>query len=285
MTQHIAIIGTGLIGGSIALGLKKQLGNDVFLYGINSTLERSGEAKSKGIIDKELDSINTIPHEVTLIILATPVQTTIQLLNSLKDESSDCIIIDVGSTKQTICHNAPANFIGTHPMAGKEVSGFEHASADLFVGKPWIICPTPQTKETVVEKIKQLVQILQAVPVVMDAQTHDEVVAWASHLSLALSSIIIHTIKNQPTCKEIEQIASTGLRDTTRLASENPEMKRDIFMTNTSNIIFSLRSIQKEIDSFCQMLENRNSDEIYEFIKQTKKHRDDWIASRPDLTA
>jgi len=278
--KKIAIIGVGLIGGSIALGLKQHLGAKITILGSCNNIERTKKAKESGIIDEVID-LHAQPQglrSVTLIIIATPVGETIKLLELIsKIKIKNCLIVDVGSTKEFVINTANQflgpniSFIGTHPMAGSELSGFENADPNLFRNKPWIVCSNNHPI------ISELIDILGAKKILMDAKKHDELTSWASHLNLVSSSILINAIGKQKNWPEVAKIASTGFRDTTRLASSNVEMKKDIIFTNKKNIIGSLIKFQKEIEVFVKLLQNNDTFKISNYLSTAKTIRDNWI--------
>ncbi|MBI2611833.1 prephenate dehydrogenase/arogenate dehydrogenase family protein, partial [Candidatus Gottesmanbacteria bacterium] len=167
LPAKIAILGVGLIGGSIALGLKKRLGTKVAILGACSTPKRAKMALNKDTIDIAVADPQKMPQNVGLIILSAPISVNIRLLNSLKLPKS--LIIDVGSTKEAIYRRLPPHirFIGTHPMAGGEKAGFEHAAPDLFVGKPWIVCESHNARSSDVQIVNDLITILGGKKIVM----------------------------------------------------------------------------------------------------------------------
>lgn len=281
--RKIAVIGVGLIGGSIALGLKKQLGDKITIYGSCSSLKKSQQIKKEGIIDEILKN-KKIPHDLELLIIATPILTSQNIIKNLPlPNSSNCLVIDVGSTKKSICKlveqisNSNLSFIGTHPMAGKEKSGFENADPNLFKNKPWIICLTKKTKEGHLRLVKSLIKTLGTKPIIMEAKTHDKICAWASHLFLALSSILVSVIIKQNIRRKVSQIASTGFQDTTRLASHDAKMKKDILLTNKENVINCLLKVKEEIDDFIEILRENNGSRILNYLKEAKEIRDKWL--------
>lgn len=284
--HKIAIIGVGLIGGSIAVGLKEHFGRKITILGSCSDPQRAQLAKNKGIIDAVFPRNGRIGKDVELVIIATPVLAIQSVLKTLKTATSgDSLIMDVGSTKHSIRQLAEAvlpeklSFVGTHPMAGKEASGFEHADPHLFRNKSWIICPTKKTRKKDLYLLKQLITILGANPIIMDPATHDEIVAWASHIFLAMADILVGAAARQNAWKMIAKIASTGFRDTTRLASHNPEMKRDIILTNKENILRALVVIREEIDKFSCVLSDGRENKLLAYLTKTKQIRDQWITT------
>lgn len=284
--KKVAILGVGLIGGSIALGLKRHFGSKITILGSCNSIERAKEAKRLGIIDEIID-LHAQPlglRSVNLIVLAAPVGEIIKLLNMLsRINLGKCLIIDVGSTKEYIINAANQlldtniSFIGTHPMAGSEMSGFENASVNLFRNKPWLVCPSQNTVKGSIPVVTEIISALGAKPIMMDAVSHDVNSSWASHLSLITSSILVNLCAKQKNWDEIAQIASTGFRDSTRLASDNPNMKTDIVQTNRQNLIKCLKALNTEISSFLELLNKNNRQDILEYFQHAKVKRDEWI--------
>lgn len=287
--SKIAVIGVGLIGGSIALGLKQHFGSQITILGACSTTKRSKSAQRQGVIDETIDLYAQSQglRSADLIILATPVSKTIKLLKTIsKINVGSSLIIDVGSTKESVLNSAKklldanVSFMGTHPMAGSEMSGFENANPSLFRNKSWIVCndrlPTDKSKFTI---LKELIDILGAKIMIMPSKKHDQLVSWASHLNLVSSSIIIKAIGKHKDWSEIAKIASTGFRDTTRLASSDVGMKKDILISNKKNIIETLYILKNEIDLFIKLANKKDSIGITNYLSEAKFIRDEWIAN------
>ena len=283
--KKIAIIGVGLIGGSIALGLKKHFGSKINIFGLCRSAKRGKKAVESGIIDKAISDVKSIPSDIDLIIIATPISEILEILNRIaRIPLKSYLVFDVGSTKKIITDAAakilPKNalFIGTHPMAGSEMSGFENADPNLFRNKPWIVCSALPTTNRQLSTIKNLIDALGAKFILMNAKMHDGLTVWASHIFLAVSSILIGLITKKEAVKEIAKIASTGFRDTTRLASDNPKMKTDIFLTNKDNVINSLDCLIEEINYFKELLIRENEREVLHYLMNSKLQRDNWLA-------
>lgn len=283
----VAILGVGLIGGSIAMGLKKHFGSKITILGTCSSLKKAQIAQKRGVIDIAIDTNSQLPEDIQLVIIATPIQTILKILKLHSSNlSQNTLIIDVGSTKKTLIEKAQnmlpnkLSFIGTHPMAGSEMSGFENASVNLFRNKPWIVCNDQLSiNKSKFAILKTLIEILGAKMILMDAKVHDELTAWASHIFLVTSSILVKKVTMQRKWGEIAKIASTGFRDTTRLASDNPKMKTDIVLTNKINILKVLRNLKDEITDFSRLLEQNKQKAILEYFELTKKVRDGWLAN------
>lgn len=282
--KKIAVLGVGLIGGSIALGLKKQLGNNIHITGLCRTPQKSKDVLKNGLVDSVFDLTKPVPGSVEILIIAVPVTTILALMKVLyKKVSGKTLIIDVGSTKTEICrlagkiYGSKIRFIGTHPMAGSELSGYEHAGSNLFLNKPWIICPLKTTDRDSLDTVEALINLLGARPIIMTPGSHDRLVALASHLFLAVSSLLMTSVCGNNQWRKAAPLASTGLRDTTRLASGNPYIKTDIFLTNRKPLLDVLTGLKKEINLFSSYLKLGKRDKIESYLKKAKTERDLWL--------
>lgn len=278
LPRKIAIIGVGLIGGSIALGLKRHFGQKISISGSCKDPKRTKLALNKGIVNSVFDHHKLSP-QVRLIILAAPVSTNIKMLQKIVNKCrTGTLIIDVGSTKEIICNRAEnilpkgVFFLGTHPMAGKETSGFENASADLFKNKLWIICPTKKSRAKDIRLMKQLIKLFAAKPVILDPKLHDRIAAQTSHLPSLIACGLVNTV--------IAKITSTGFADTTRLASQNPKMMLDIVQTNKNNILFSLKLFQTKLKKLEQIISSDDSHQLMNYLLSAKRTRDTWMYTK-----
>jgi len=282
---NIAILGIGLIGGSIALGLKKRLDNRVSIIGMSQNINRAFKAKSLGMVDQVIPSMKEIPKNIDLVIISTPISVCINLLKRIgRNVRTDLIIIDTCSTKKTVVDTAEKclpeyiSFIGTHPMAGIEKQGFEFACPDLFINKPWIICPSRNSKKNDLSMVNDIINILEAKAVILDPVSHDKLSVLSSHLPLILGNILIGTILREHQWHNVEKIISTGFMDTTRLASDNPLLKSDIIRTNSQNIIDSLNKYKQELDYFIKLVQSDNRRKILSYLKNSKLRRDKLLS-------
>ena len=251
MFNTVAIIGLGLIGGSIARMLKKKNYEIVIrAYGRNPELLQG--AKEEGVVD-DIGSINKIDcSDVDLFIVATPVLSSIDLIHSLlssDDLKNEALIIDAGSVKQSIIdsiitHDRACQFIGCHPMAGSEKSGYQYSSHSLL-GNAWvIITPHDKNKESDIKKIEAFWKMLECNTIIIDAQLHDTRVAYSSHLPHIASTALVDSfdIGKNSTYSTIEPFIGKGFRDMTRLAGGKPDMWADIVLLNHGNIVNALDS-------------------------------------------
>ena len=234
---RIAIVGLGLIGGSIALAIKRRWPSAVI-----AAIDRQpvvDAALEMRIVDEGAVSLDAVAG-ATLVMLAAPVLQNVAAMKALPAHLEAAIVTDAGSTKRAM-EEAAADlpdglvYIGGHPLAGAAVSGVEAARPDLFDDRPWILTPSPRSSAGALEALSQFVSGLRAVPHVMDAETHDRLLAYISHLPQLAVSALMHVVGTHAGPEGLA-LAGRGLRDTTRLASSPAPAWRDIVATNGDNI-------------------------------------------------
>jgi prephenate dehydrogenase len=235
--QSIAIVGLGLIGGSIALAVRERWPASR-LVGVD-TAAVLAHAMGSGAIDRTVASVAALPA-VDLVILAAPVNQNIELLKQLAQRAEPAVITDVGGTKRAIVDAArtlPASstFVGGHPLGGAERGGFGFARPDLFAGRPWIFTPSGNGADASVTRLSELVSGFGAAPTIMDADQHDRVMAFVSHLPQLTASALMEVV-GRATAAGGVRLGGRGLVDTTRLASSPANVWRDICATNADAI-------------------------------------------------
>lgn len=285
--KKITIAGVGMIGGSIALGLKRILSSLVTIYGFNSTSASTRKALQMGIIDKGLDSLTDIPADTDIFILSTPIEITKLLIPKLaKLHLPKTLFIDVGSIKTAIsaivkAHTNPIfSYISTHPMAGGQQKGMEFADPFLFRNKPWIVCmidPVAKDKTLILD---ELISALGAHKIILESHVHDEIIVWSSHIPLMIASILVQSAFTGNQKSVIEKTASTGFRDTTRLASHDATFKTEIALNNSENILEGLHLLKKEIDVFSAMVQGKKARQLKQYFTDAKKKRDNWLSKQ-----
>ncbi|MCI0331257.1 MAG: prephenate dehydrogenase/arogenate dehydrogenase family protein [candidate division Zixibacteria bacterium] len=230
--RQVAIVGTGLVGGSIGLALRNK---KIARVGLDRP-EVLRKALKFGAIDRKAGNLKEAVDGADLIILATPVGEILDLLPQLAARVPPAALItDVGSTKREICRLAEKdlkNFIGGHPLAGKEKNGIESADGKLFAGKNWFLCANGNP--AALARLKNFVRLLGARPMVVRPEAHDRILAATSHLPQLVSTILAATVVGllKKETKSIQAFAGTGLRDTTRLAGSRFSVWKDVFATN-----------------------------------------------------
>lgn len=238
MFQRVAIVGLGLIGGSVGLALRKaKAAQHVAGYDLGRGV--SERAQRLGAIDQAYEALADAVQGAELVVLATPVGSMRHLLGQLAPVlTPGSVVTDVASTKVQVMQWAEellppsVSFVGGHPMAGKEVSGVEAADAELFRGKVYCLCATARTRPEAVKKVSMLIEMLGAHMRFMEPARHDEQVAGVSHLPFLASVALVNAVAGQDYWPEMAVLAASGFRDMSRLAAGSPEMYRDICLTN-----------------------------------------------------
>ena len=288
MFNRVAIIGLGLIGGSIGLALRNaKAAQEVAGYDMGEGV--SGRAYTIGAIDKAYDSLADAVKGAELIVLATPVGAMHNLLKSIGPfVSPEAVVTDVASTKVQVIRWAEellppsVSFVGGHPMTGKEVSGVEVADALLFQNCIYCLTPIASTQRIALNKVIALVEILNAHIHYLAPEDHDKQVAGVSHLPFLASVAMMTTVAEDSAWDEASLIAASGFRDMSRLAGGSTEMYRDICMTNSEAItnwldayIDTLKRIRVSVS-----LQDENLSDIF---ADAKRLRLQWLAARDFL--
>ena len=257
----LAIIGTGLIGTSLALGLKQANVKDLELVGTDSqSSARGGAAKTKAFNRVENNLASSV-RDANIVVLATPVMAMKDVMQAIAGELSEgCVVTDVGSSKKVVLEWAeqylPRNveFVGGHPMAGRETPGPENADASLFVGKVYCVIPGSRATQRAVSEVTALVDAVGARPFFIGVDEHDSFVAAASHLPFLLSVALIGCTSKSANWSDIAPLAASGFEGSTRLASGDPVMHRDICLSNPEPIVAWIDAFIRELHDMRQLL-------------------------------
>jgi len=275
--KKVTIIGVGLIGGSFALSLRK-LGFNGKIAGIGRKKENLIRAKKLGIIDE----YSTVPAEkvkdADLILLSTPVGQFPEIVEGIKKHlKKGAIVTDVGSVKAEVIkrleHLIPegVSFVGGHPIAGKECSGAEAASSELFNNTRCILTPSSKTDKKALKKIQDLWISFGSKPVLMAPDEHDSIFAAVSHLPHVVAYVLINTIMDLN--EDILHHGGRGLRDMTRIALSPPELWRDICSYNRKNILKSLDHFLTSIAHIKRLIERSEWDNLEKDFQKAKTGR------------
>ena len=263
----IAIIGLGLIGGSLALALRAKNACKTII-GIDPNAATRAQALACGAVDEASDNLSIVAR-ADLIVLATPARTIIELLPRVGAIAhANAIIIDLGSTKREIIQAMeamPANVqaIGGHPMCGKESAGFAAAAANLFRNATFALTPLARTSATTLAFAQSLVETIGAHPLVIDAEQHDKIVATTSHLPYVVASTLMTTADEISRDEELLfRFAASGFRDTSRLAASDPTMMIDILLTNRANVIKMLQQYSAQLNELTNLIDRADAAEL-----------------------
>ena len=269
--MKIYIIGIGLIGGSFAMEMRKLFQKSTII-GIDKSKNNLNKAHELGIIDKK-SCLSEISN-ADIILVSVPVKSIINLLPNILDKvNKNTLVIDFGSTKNSICsaikdHPNRENFLATHPIAGTEFSGPTAAHKGLFTNKNIIICDKHRTNKSKLEIALKMFNLMKMKISYMNPDSHDKHIAYVSHLSHLSSFMLGKTVmdeeKNE---KNIFDMAGSGFESTVRLAKSSPEMWTDIFEDNKENII---KSLNDYIDNLIQVNNLIKDDRFNEIELQLK---------------
>ena len=271
MIKKIYIIGIGLIGGSFALELRKLFPKSKII-GIDNSENNLGKALELGIID-EKTIISQIKNP-DIIIVSVPVKSIINLLPTILDcANNNTLIMDVGSTKNSICkiisdHPNRENFLATHPIAGTEFSGPTAAQEGLFKHKNIIVCDKDRTAKSKLQLGLKIFELMKMQISYMDSESHDKHIAYVSHLSHISSFMLGKTVMDEEKSeKNIFDLAGSGFESTVRLAKSSPEMWTDIIHDNKENIIKSLNDYIENLAKINYLIKNDRFEELESQLK------------------
>lgn len=261
---RVAIVGLGLMGGSLAMALRGQCAE---LVGIDPDPETRQFAIQKGIVDRCFTNLHELPADTGLIILAAPACAILSILSKLHHANPHPrLIFDIGSTKVEIMKAMsalPDHFdpLGMHPICGKEHNGLAFAEANLFQGAPLVLTPLPRTSARAVIVAEELAAAIGAKPARMEADKHDRQVAATSHLPYLLASALALA-----TPSEALPLTGPGFRGATRLAASSPHMMLDILRTNRKNVLAALGLFRQALDRLENMIDGEDWDGLEEML-------------------
>ncbi len=286
-------IGLGLIGGSIAHAMRKFY-PACHLMAWDSNDTTLARAVEDGVINDALSSPNDHLTACDYLFLCAPVSSNISLIPKIKQYlSPTCLLTDVGSVKQGIHAQVKAvglakQFIGGHPMAGSERTGYINSRALLLENAYYVLTPSEEVPSETVQEFSQLIASLGAIPLVLSDTLHDYITAAVSHLPHVVAASLVHLIQQSDTPDELmKMIAAGGFKDITRIASSSPIMWQQICMTNTDNISSLLSQYIEVLSQMKAQIDNQNETEIYQFFDEARQYRDSFIdaAKGPIKTA
>ena len=272
-------IGLGLIGGSIARGIKRACPT-ARIMAYMRTRAKLEQAKEDGIVDVILDGIGEPLLECDIIFLCTPVEYNAQYLTQIRPFlKPGALITDVGSTKEDI-HRVVTTlrmeefFVGGHPMAGSEKTGYENSTDHLLENAYYIVTPTAKTKQEDADRLVEIARSIGSIPIVLDYHEHDRIVAAISHLPHLIASSLVNLVKDSDNQNELmKRLAAGGFKDITRIASSSPEMWEQICMTNRKNISRILTDYIASLEKIKDQLDEAKSGAIYHLFETSRDYR------------
>ncbi len=280
MFKQIAIVGLGLIGGSIAKTVREK-GLAGRITAVGRSAERLEKARADGLIDDFTVGCDSRLGSADLVIIGMPVRLiAAQARSVLKFVKSGAIVSDVGSVKGPVvediesCANGDVCFIGAHPIAGTENSGFEAALSDLFENRICVLTPTARTEKTHLDKLRDFWERLGSRVICMDVETHDRIFAAISHLPHMVAFALVNAIVDMKGFStDILQYSAGGFKDFTRIAASDPVMWRDIALMNRQNILDSIEHMQSALQAVGDAVVREDEAAIEALFKKSRDAR------------
>jgi prephenate dehydrogenase len=283
MFEQLGLIGCGLMGGSFALALKRA-GLVKRVVGYSKSPSTTERARQMGVIDIEAPSALLAVSGADIVLIAVPVSATEATFKAIKHlVTPNMLIMDVGSTKRDVIDAGRrglrehiGSFVPAHPIAGKELSGVEHADADLYAGKQIILTPIERTLTNQLQKAVDVWTALGCRVLKMSPEQHDAAFAAVSHLPHLIAFALMNAISGQPQGKDYLSLAGPGFRDFTRIAAGDPKIWRDIMVSNREELLEQSKIFQRTLQAMELMISSGNSDALEGLIEQASNTRAHW---------
>jgi len=283
MFEQLGVIGCGLMGGSFALALKRA-GLVKRVMGYSKSPSTTERAKKLGVIDVAAESALLAVSGSDIVLIAVPVaasESTFKAIRHLVEPG--VLFMDVGSTKRDVVDAARrvlkdrlASFVPAHPIAGKEVAGIAHADASLYAGRQVIITPLPQTDPDLVQKATDVWSAIGAQVLRMTPENHDAAFAAVSHLPHMLAFAFFSSVAKQPAGRDFLSLAGPGFRDFTRIAASDPQVWRDILMSNREEILKQSMRFRHTLDAMEHVMKSGNVEALEDLIRNASDARAGW---------
>jgi|SRR3989344_324390 len=279
---NVSIVGLGLIGGSLGLAIKNKTGCRV--VGFDRDKAVVNKALELGAIDHGEALVIACVRDADFVFVATPISQVIPTLKKIgRFVKKGAIVTDVASVKTEIVKEAGRlarkrfDFIGGHPMAGKETSGIAVADQNLFINRTWALVPSKKTNPSNLQRLKRLIAVIGGRPVVMKDGEHDEAVSLISHLPFIVSATLFSTAVNNHKWHLARKLAAGGFKDTTRLAGGNSLLHKEIVASNRENIVTGLDGFISELGRVRNLIMSGEVETMGKFFEVTKLNRDGWL--------
>jgi len=271
--KKVTIIGTGLIGGSIALGIKRK-GLAAQVVGISRSRKTASLARKMRAVDLSSRSL-TAAKGSELVIFAAPPAVILKLAPRLsKIIGRDCIVTDAASTKEEIVNKLGGifkNFVGAHPLAGSEKKGINNATAGMFEDALCILTPVPKTNPAAFSKVKKLWVSLGSRLAFLSPSLHDKILSFVSHLPHIVSFSLMESIPSQ-----YLKFAASGLKDATRLAASDPQLWQEIILSNKDNALSAIAILEKSLSKVKSALKKKDAVALARIFKSASCKREAW---------
>jgi len=277
---RVAVVGTGLIGAAVALGAKRA--GTTTVSGWDPDPEALGAAVARGAVDEPAATLADAVRGADLVVVAAPVAALPQQVrDTLAAAGDEAVVTDVGSTKAAVCEEArgDARFVGGHPVCGSEARGAAHASPEIFDGATWFLTPLAATDPRRYAALHAFVTSLGALPVAVEPEAHDRIVALTSHLPHALANLLLNQA-GAATIDGHDAVAAAGgsLRDMTRVGGANPRIWVDIFLANREPVLGALAEHRRRIEQLERALASGDGGFLARWIAEAAGHRRRMLA-------
>ena len=284
--QTVCIIGTGLIGGSLALALKRS-GFCQRIVGAGRTESTLKKALELGVVDHYETDFSLAVKDADIVVVAVPLSAMKNVFQQIAPGlSSTAVVTDAGSAKQTVIKDAEAvfgetcnRFVAGHPISGTEKSGVTAAFAELYENRKVILTPTKNTDATAAKSVAEMWQAAGAEVESMSAEHHDMVLAGTSHLPHILAFGLVDCLNSLDDVDEVFRFAAGGFRDFTRIASSDPVMWRDICLSNREDILNMMKKYEGQLQMITSALQNSDGDALIKIFERAKQARDQFTIS------
>jgi prephenate dehydrogenase len=291
MFKQLGVIGTGLMGGSFALALKRA-GLVQRVIGYSKSPSTTERAKKLGVIDDAAESALLAVSGSDIVLIAVPVAATEATFKAIRHlVEPGCLFMDVGSTKRDVVDAARrvlkervANFVPTHPIAGKESGGVQHADAALYQGRQVILTPLAATDPALVQRAADVWSAIGCQVLKMTPDDHDAAFAAVSHLPHLLAFAYFSAVARQPAGSDYLTLAGPGFRDFTRIAASDPAVWRDILMANREEVLKQSLRFRHTLDAIEHVMRSGNGEALEDLIKQSADARATWQMSATNKT-
>lgn len=288
MFQQLGLIGCGLMGGSFALALKRA-GLVKRVVGYSKSPSTTEKAKRLGVIDLAAESALLAVSGSDIVVIAVPVAATEATFKAIRHlVEPGVLFMDVGSTKRDVVDAARrvlreriGSFVPAHPIAGKEVSGIQHADAALYSGRQVILTPLAQTAPDLVQKATDVWSSIGAQVLKMTPENHDAAFAAVSHLPHLLAFAYFSAVVNQTAGRDFLSLAGPGFRDFTRIAASSPETWRDILVANREEVLKQSQRFRQALDALEHAMREGNGDALEGLIRAPAEGRSNWQMGAP----
>ena len=283
MFEQLGLIGCGLMGGSFALAMKRA-GLVKRVVGYSKSPSTTERARVMGVIDVEAPSALLAVSGADIVLIAVPVAATEATFKAIKHlVTPNVLLMDVGSTKREVIdsarralHEQIGTFVPAHPIAGKEVAGVENADVDLFVGKQVILTPIDRTSPELLQKAIAVWTGLGCRVGKMSPEDHDSAFAAVSHLPHLIAFALMNAISGQPAGKDYLSLAGPGFRDFSRIAASDPQVWRDIMISNRQELLEQSKIFQRNLQALELMISSGNAEALEDLIDQASLARANW---------